>query len=73
MCLSVPVFNPTVLHHITILKCVNGCPKIIVDAALDADLKLQFPGLHAHLTLMLAIVFSVGVFEKQGLCQYSRY
>jgi hypothetical protein len=34
--------------------------------------ELQFPGLHAHVTWFLSI-FSVGIFENQGLGQYSHY
>jgi hypothetical protein len=44
-------FNSTVLQHITI---VNGCPKVILDGGLVADVKLQIPGLHAHLTWILS-------------------
>jgi hypothetical protein len=36
-----------VLQQITVLKCVNGCPYIILGAGLVADMK---PGLNAHLT-----------------------
>jgi hypothetical protein len=43
-------FNTTVLCHITAMKCINGCPKIILDAGLVIDMKLQFPDLHAHQT-----------------------
>jgi hypothetical protein len=42
-------FN-TAVPHITVVKCAKGCPKVILDAGLVADMKLQFPGLHAHLT-----------------------
>jgi hypothetical protein len=42
-------FNTTVLHHITAMKCVSG-PKTILDAGVVALVKLQFCGLHAHLT-----------------------
>jgi hypothetical protein len=58
-------FNTTVLHHITTMKCVNGCPKIIP----VVDVKFKFPGLHVHLTLIISI-FSVGIFENQGPCPY---
>jgi hypothetical protein len=37
------------LHHI-VVKCVNGSLKIILDAELVADVKLEFLGPHAHLT-----------------------
>jgi hypothetical protein len=43
-------FNMVVLHHIIVAKCVDGGSKIILDTGLVVDMKLQFPGLHAHLT-----------------------
>jgi hypothetical protein len=64
-------FNMTVLHHITVVKYVNCCLKIILDAGLVTDVKLQFPGLHAHLTWILSIL-SVAIFENEGLCHYNR-
>jgi hypothetical protein len=42
-------FNTTMLHHIIVLNFVNGYQKIILDAGLVMGVKLQFPGLHAHL------------------------
>jgi hypothetical protein len=57
-----------VLHHIAVVKCVSGCPKIVMDTGLVVDMKLQFPGLHALLTLNLSI-FCVGIFENH----YSQY
>jgi hypothetical protein len=63
-------FNTAVIHHIRIVKYVSGCPKVILDVGLVADVKFHFPGLHAHLTLILSIFF-VGTFESQGICQYS--
>jgi hypothetical protein len=42
-------FNMTVVHHIIVLNCVNGYQKIVLDAELVVYVKLQFPGLHAHL------------------------
>jgi hypothetical protein len=42
-------FSPTAIHHVTVENCLNGCPKIILDAGLVAVVTLQFPGLHAHL------------------------
>jgi hypothetical protein len=46
MCIETRVltfsFSTTVLQHITAMKCVNGCPKIIVDAGLVADVKFSF-------------------------------
>jgi hypothetical protein len=53
-------FNTAVLHHNTAVKCFNCCPKIIPDAGLVLDVKLQFPGLHAHLTSVLSISFCAG-------------
>jgi hypothetical protein len=41
-------FNTIVLHHIMVMKCVNSCPKIALNAGLIDDMKLQFPGLHIH-------------------------
>jgi hypothetical protein len=59
MCIETGVFtlrfSTTVLQHITAVKCVKGCPKMFLDARLVADVKLQFPGLHAHLTSILSI------------------
>jgi hypothetical protein len=43
-CPSTCGFRTALLHHVTVLKCANGCPKIILDA------KPQFPGLYAYLT-----------------------
>jgi hypothetical protein len=57
-----------VLHHITVMKCVSGCRKIILDTGLDVDVKLQFHGLHTHLTGILS-TFSVEMFENQALCK----
>jgi hypothetical protein len=48
-------FNTTLLRHIAITKCVNGCPKIIPDAGLVADVKLKFRHLYAHLTWIFSI------------------
>jgi hypothetical protein len=55
MCPSVSALicslNTTVLHHIAVMKCVSGSPRINLDAGLVGDMKLQFPGLlHVHLT-----------------------
>jgi hypothetical protein len=61
MCHSVDVLNRTALQHITLVKCVGTCPKTV------GDVKLQFPGLHAHLT-SISYILSVGLFE-QVLCQ----
>jgi hypothetical protein len=36
--------------HYTVVKCVNGCLKIILHVGQVADVKLEFLGLHAHLT-----------------------
>jgi hypothetical protein len=59
-------FNMTVLHYITIMKCVNGCPKIVLDTGLVTDVKLQVPGLHAVLIKILSICF-LGIFGNQEL------
>jgi hypothetical protein len=40
----------SVVHHITVVKYPNGCSKIIPNLGLVADVKFQFPGLHARLT-----------------------
>jgi hypothetical protein len=50
-------FNTTVLHHITAVKYISRRLRIV------ADVKLQCPGLHAHLTEIL--ISSVEVFESQ--------
>jgi hypothetical protein len=78
MCLSVPVamslgVSLMLLYHMAIVKYVSVYPKIILDAALDADFTAQFHGLHAHPTSVLAVLFPVEVLGKQGLCQYRRY
>jgi hypothetical protein len=66
-------FNTTVLH-VTVLKYVNGCPKITLVAGLVMDVKLHFPGPHAHLTSIPSMMCSsVGTFENLGLYQYCSY
>jgi hypothetical protein len=67
----------TALHHIITVKCVNSYPNIILGDGLDADVSLQFPGLHAHLTWIVAIfllwkyfkskVYSCTVHNRNGL------
>jgi hypothetical protein len=46
MCLSILIFtfgaNTTVLRHITVVKCVQGSPTIILDAWLPAGVKVEF-------------------------------
>jgi hypothetical protein len=37
-------FSTAVLHRVISLKCVNGCPTIILNAWLPADMKLWFRG-----------------------------
>jgi hypothetical protein len=64
-------FITTLIHHLSVVKCVSGCPIIILDSGLVAEVELQFPGLHAHLTWVL-LILSVDVFGNQCLCQYSR-
>jgi hypothetical protein len=58
ICPSVSVFarafSTKVLHDITIVKFVNGYPKIILEAGSVADVTFQFPGLHVHLTWILS-------------------
>jgi hypothetical protein len=60
MCPSPWIFmcglNMTMLNHVVITKCINGGPKIILDAELVTDVKLQFPGLHSYLTWILPIL-----------------
>jgi hypothetical protein len=58
------------LHHIPAVKCVNCSSNIILGVGLVVDVKLQFPGLQSHLTLILS-VYSVGIFETQGKCRQS--
>jgi hypothetical protein len=33
-------FNRIILHHIRVVKCINTCPKFILDAEFFADVKL---------------------------------
>jgi hypothetical protein len=60
---SIWAFNTTVLHHITVVKYISGCPKIILGFELIPDVKLQFPSLHAHLTWIPEMV-SVGMLDR---------
>lgn len=46
----------TVLLHGTLVVC--ECPEITLDVALVADVKIQFLGLHAHLTSVVLIFLS---------------
>jgi hypothetical protein len=39
-----------VLCHITVVKFVIGCPKMILSAGLVEDMKLLLPGLYILLT-----------------------
>jgi hypothetical protein len=54
MCPSVRVFtcgfSTAVPQHIAVVRCISGCTKVILEAGLASDLRLQFPVLHAHLT-----------------------
>jgi hypothetical protein len=50
-------------YNIMVVKCVNSCPKIVLDAGLVTDMKPQFHGLHAHLTSIL-LKFSVRIFQN---------
>jgi hypothetical protein len=72
ICIFTCGFNPTVLHYITVVKCVNGCPKIILDTGLVTDVKLHSPGQHALFIWIFLISFS-GIFKNHGLHQYSQY
>jgi hypothetical protein len=51
MCPSKHVF--TTLHHITVVNCVNGFPKNILDAGVVTDMKFHFSDLNAHLNSIL--------------------
>jgi hypothetical protein len=51
ICHSVRGFITTVLHHVTVIQCVNICCKMTPEARFVADEKLRFPGLHAHTCL----------------------
>jgi hypothetical protein len=42
-------------HHSPPPRCRRGRQKIILDSGLVANMKLQFPGPHARLTLILSI------------------
>lgn len=74
MCPSIYIFayafDMKVLHHITVMKCVSVCPKIILGAGLVVDVKLYLPGLHAHLIWTL-LIFPVGIFENRSPYHYS--
>jgi hypothetical protein len=48
-------FEPEALHHNVVVKRANGCQKIVLRALLVADVKLQFPGPHGHLTWIISI------------------
>jgi hypothetical protein len=69
MCPSVLVFkcgfNSTVLHHVTAVKCVNGCPKIILRFNWSRRWSSCF--LACELTWLSPLVFPVGIFDNQGL------
>jgi hypothetical protein len=43
-------FNKMMVHHITMAICVTVCLKLMLESGFVSNLKLQFPGLHAHLT-----------------------
>jgi hypothetical protein len=49
----------TQLHNTAVVKCVHGCPKIILDAELVADVKLYFLLLHDELVADVKL----GVFD----------
>jgi hypothetical protein len=58
-------------HHITVVKCVSGSPKIILDArfGLGRETALSWPECSPDLN---PLDISVGIFENQGLFQYVR-
>jgi hypothetical protein len=59
MCPSIHVFTcgfkMASLHHVTALKVISFCPKIILDAGLFMEVELRVLGLHTHLTRFLLI------------------
>jgi hypothetical protein len=57
--------NTAVLHHSAAVKYFNCCPKIILDAGLVLHVKLQFPGLLAHLTSIHTICFCAGTVDTR--------
>jgi hypothetical protein len=71
ICPSVRVFtcgnNTTALDHATVMKWVNGCPKII----LVAGVKLQFYALHGHLTSICSIFNSEEILKPHPVPENS--
>jgi hypothetical protein len=61
MCHSIHVFTCgfsfMVLHYITIMKCLSDCLKMMLDVGEVTVVKLQFSGLHTHLTSALKNFF----------------
>jgi hypothetical protein len=54
------------LHHITVVKCVRACRLTILAGGLVADAKLQFPGLHVHLTSILSTLFCADIWKSMS-------
>jgi hypothetical protein len=54
----------TLLRHVTVVKRVSNS-EIYPGTELVADMKLQFPGLYAHLILNPLDFYSLGMFEGQ--------
>jgi hypothetical protein len=69
ICVFIYGFNMMVPHHIMIVKCVSGCPELILDDGLVADMKLQFPGLCTHLNWILSIFFIAWIFEQRSMLE----
>lgn len=54
-----------VFYHVTGVKCVKGCLKIILEAGLLVEVKLQFPGLYTHITSIILTVFMWGYLKTK--------
>jgi hypothetical protein len=67
MCPSSRIFLHTLFHHITFI----AWPEIIMDGGFVTDVKLQFPGLHRHLTLTLSIFLPWGHLKNKVLLRYA--
>jgi hypothetical protein len=59
-------FSMMVLHHVTVVKCVNSCTKIILDAGLVVDMKLQFPA--RKLTQLIPLDFCLWGYLRAKYC-----
>jgi hypothetical protein len=62
-----------VRHHITDVKCVSGCPKIILGAGLGLGCETPVSWPECSTGSNPLDFFFVGMFENQGLCQYIKY